>query len=116
MQQLPQELITKALSLTWKTIDDMQEETSFEDMDEENWWYRTIVESKFSIEKFCFFLLSPEFIEKYMPIFIKEFYIWEYNPDYDTSPVTLSYQYYWEAIWEYQKGNSQPLIDLLSKI
>lgn len=51
-------LIDSALKLTGKTMEDM-EEVSGVIYQQEELTYR------FSIEKFCYYLLSPEFVEKY---------------------------------------------------
>lgn len=48
---LDTKLIEKALALTGNTMEYMSEIGIYED--------------SFSIEKFCYYLLSPEFIEKY---------------------------------------------------
>lgn len=64
---LDTQLIEKALGLTWKNMEDMEEVWEIE--------YEWTYDFKFSIEKFCYYLLSPEFIEKYKqhvhPPFIK---------------------------------------------
>lgn len=57
---------------------------------------------KFSIEKFCYYLLSPEFIEKYCEI--------------DDIRPSQWIVIIWWAIYKYQSGNEEPLIELLSKI
>lgn len=101
MQQLPQELIIKALALTWRTIEDMEEP---EFVHRTQWFpelYNWRLNWFLSIEKFCFYLLSPEFIEKYIE---------------DIDWLMFCSREFWETISEHQKGNSQPLIDLLSKI
>lgn len=94
MQQLPQELITKALALTGKTMEEMKEAIHKAN---------TTGKYRFSIEKFCFYLLSPEFIEKYEKITKQKY--WE-----------ITIFEIWESINYYQKGNSQLLKNLLSKI
>ena len=99
MQELPQELISKALALTGKTMEDIKEDV-YHDF---NW------DTNFSIEKFCFFLLSPEFIEKYAIFHLEMWVSW--FSDHEASLFRFS-----KSIYEYQKWNSQPLIDLLSKI
>ena len=93
---IPQELITKALQLTWKTIEDMEITL---------WWVNLAWDycyEELSIEKFCYYLLSPEFIEKYE---------WVEYTDWLNSVVDFAY-----AITDYQKWNNKPLIELLSKI
>jgi hypothetical protein len=57
--EIPKELIEKALFLTEKTPWDMQ---VIWEIDEKT---SQIVE-EFSIERFFYYLLSPEFIEKYL--------------------------------------------------
>lgn len=106
MQQLPQELIIKALALTEKTMEDMIEIT----------WYSTFPKSEseevianrvFSIEKFCFYLLSPDFIEEF-------YYAADMSSEWKST--FLLPEDFWIAINFYQDWNPQPLIDLLSKI
>lgn len=75
--------IEKSLALCWKEYSDM--------------W----------IESYCYFLLSPEFIEKYRDV-IADFY------DFDKTH--LSIELFAKAVWYYQKWNEKPLIELLSKI
>ena len=71
--------------------------------------YEWISDYKFYIEKFCYFLLSPEFVDKY-----KKEYEFAIMDDW------FDLQYYVKefsiAIYEYQSWNEQSLIDLLSKI
>lgn len=97
MEALSCELIEKSLQLTGKTFFDMFEIQSC--------LYNWTPLTEFSIERFCFYLLSPEFIEKYK---IR-------NPIASEKPSWVSYIIGY-AIYEYQSWNSQPLIDLLSKI
>ena len=61
---IPLELIEKALALTGKTMEDMEEMYNAEyarDIDPD---YRY----RFSIEKFCYYLLSPEFLYMYRKV------------------------------------------------
>jgi len=100
METIPTPLIEKALELTGKKMEDMQEPICL------NW----IVDFyNFSIEKFCYYLLSPEFIEKYY----QSQRPW-YTPDQATLDL-MSWEFGY-AIYEYQSGNSEPLVYLLSKI
>lgn len=94
--QLSETLIENALALTGKTMEDMNELTP-ED-------YPKV----FSIEKFCYYLLSPEFIEKYHTRYT-DYPYWDDSKD-------ITYSRFWVAIWKYQKGNHSPLISLLEKI
>ena len=87
-------LIENALKLTGKTMEDM------------DWEYRWNDTEYFSIEKFCYYLLSPEFIYKY---------IWELWLS-DSLSERYNVWLFWNAIYEYQSGNEKPLIELLSKI
>lgn len=91
-------LIEKALALTGKEIEDIQE-WKFDD----NW----VEYQEISIEKFCYYLLSPEFIEKYALI------AYEWNDDHWKNRVSESV---WRAIMQYQLGNVEPLTNLLEKI
>lgn len=91
------ELIEKALKLTWKTMDEMWQIDAC--------LYDWTPISLFSSEKFCYYLLSPEFIEKYktkVPMAMEK-------------PNLVCYIVA-EAIYEHQKWNPEPLIQLLSKI
>lgn len=118
---IPTNLIENALALTGKTMEEMQTITP----DWSNWW--------FSIEKFCFYLLSPEFIEKYRKIYDdSDTYIrdaeWNpiesiYTPKEWGKALTWTACAIWWAIYEYQRKdeefpdwNPEPLISLLEKI
>lgn len=97
-------LIENALALTWKKIYDVSETISYTDNVE------------FSIEKFCYYLLSPEFQYKY-----------HRAQNYNLNTI-LTAREIWYAIYEYQlfiKPNKtsewwawsmETLINLLSKI
>lgn len=97
MEALSCELIEKSLQLTGKTFFDMFEIQSC--------LYNWTPLTEFSIEKFCFYLLSENFIGKY----------WCSHSWHTTRPHNVAHRF-WNAIYEYQSWNSQPLIDLLSKI
>lgn len=88
-------LIENALALTWKSMEDM-EVVSGVIYQQEELTYR------FSIEKFCYYLLSEKFIAKY-------------TYDKDINYLECS-QIFWQAIFEYQVWFEEPLIELLSKI
>ena len=91
---IPQALIERALTLTGKTIDYVQEYDSHG----QNW---------LSIEKFCYYLCSREFLSKY--------YIWPYKyPDRNEIKELIGEFGY--AIMDYQDGMEEPLISLLEKI
>lgn len=91
---IPQALIERALALTWKTIDYVQEYDSHG----QNW---------LSIEKFCYYLLSKPFLEKFY-----------YKADRATEWESLwdMYALFGLAISQYQEGNEEPIISLLEKI
>ena len=57
-ETIPQELIEKALALTGKKIEDMSADV----------YHEFNFYTNFSIEKFCYYLLSPEFIKEYEKI------------------------------------------------
>lgn len=96
---MKQELVVNALALTGRSFDEVMEVVP-------DWgWYDFT--SDFSIEKFCYYLLSPEFIEKY-----NDTIIWKWLHLHMWQVVW----YFWSSIYEYQLWNEQPLIDLLSKI
>lgn len=91
---LSQQLIEKALALTGKTMEDMRADVYHEF----NWY------TNFSIEKFCYYLLSP-WLQKV------------YNDNIEPTWFhTTMYLMFWESIYEYQSGNEEPLEILLSKI
>lgn len=92
-------LIKKSLALTGKTIDGI-EEVNYENV--QKW-------DMFSIEKFSYFLLSPEFIEKYS-IYYLEKWLSKFS-DQETSMFRFA-----KAIYEYQSWNESPLVELLNKI
>lgn len=97
-------LIENALALTWLKL---YWESIIQWIDSD--W--TIKYNIFSIQKFCYYLLSPEFIEKYH----KKLYP---NEVIYTYPWFLHWyvEHFWIAIYEYQSGNEKPLIELLQKI
>lgn len=99
---LDNKLIENALALTGKTMEDMETIDKQKYLQEEPYFEESLFE--FSIEKFYAFLLSPEFIEKYM---------WR---DWDLENRLYFIDSFWTAIYEYQSGNEQPLISLLEKI
>ena len=96
---MEQQLIESALALTWKTMQDMREMTWYDEDAYWEWCPWTYYES--SIEKFWWYLLSPEFIKKYS--YIKNV------------PMNIP-KAFWKAIYEYQSGDESYLIELLSKI
>jgi hypothetical protein len=108
--EIPKELIQSALALCWKSFEDMEEYSVWVDWrDSICWW-----EYEFSYPKFFYYLLSPEFMEKYQ---------WNIHPakNWPNSINAQLYRQYacewiWKAIYEYQKGNSENLIQLLTKI
>ena len=81
---LDNKLIESALQLTGKTMEDVSDEDTSNRL-----WFR--------IDRFCYYLLSPEFIEKYTDtINIKNWY--------DVSDKFLfEIQYDWNA-WEFWKA------------
>ena len=113
---LDNKLIESALQLTGKTMNDMTEP---EFVHRTQWFpklYHWRINWLFSIEKFCYYLLSPEFIEKYTDtINIKNWYdvsdkfLFEIQYDWNAWE-------FWKAVRKYQSWNEQPLIELLTKI
>lgn len=94
-------LIESALWLTGKTMEDFGK------------WNDKALNSFFILDtpKFCYYLLSPEFIEKYI-----ENWEWEVYPrGFDESEFLLRNDIAKWIYW-YQKWAEQPLIYLLSKI
>jgi len=99
---IPTHLIENALNLTGKKIWDIQELK----------WEPTHCETyQFSIEKFSYFLLSPEFIEKYMPILFPFEIIGDIREYYEVTAKD-----FWWPIYQYQSWNPWPLISLLEMI
>lgn len=94
---IPQQLIENALALCDKEIESMVESKNIDYFDES-------LKHEFSIEKFCFFLLSDKFLIAYNHKMID----------------TRQEQHWGNDIWwyiaEYQVGNEKPLQDLLAKI
>ncbi len=81
------------------------------------------------IEKFCYYLLSPEFIEKYAKVTedvpdetghtmntYRKIYSWTQIERIEIEFKAVYYTEIGKAIYEYQSGNEKPLIELLSKI
>ena len=97
---IPKELIEKSLELTWKDMRDMTE-IIWKEYEWEFIWV-------FSIEKYCYYLLSPEFIEKYKKIDDKSKTDWMHESYY--------VRCFAKAIYELQKWDAKHLIHLLSKI
>jgi len=90
---LPTELIQKALDLTGKSMEEMEIVYTWRPL-------AFVV----SIERFCYYLLSEEFIKEY----IKHRWLKESVLDRITS--------FGGAIYEYQSWNPEPIISILSKI
>lgn len=88
--RLSEKLIENALNLTGKTMEDILNDTQ-----------------DYHEQALCYYLLSPEFIEKYDRII--------YPENIDRYPYLQSLRF-WQAITEYQSGNEKPLIELLSEI
>lgn len=99
-QQLDTKLIENALALTWKSMEDM-EIVSWVIYQKEELTYR------FSIEKFCYYLLSKPFLSEYEP------YYWVQFKDSMRYRVWHAFQ---EAITAYQDENEKLLVDLLEKL
>lgn len=96
-------LIEASLALTWRTMEDME-------IDKKDVWWKIVnwllikkYKGNFSIEKFWWYLLSPEFLNTYATKLTE--YHWR-----------LYAKFFAEAIYDYQYWNSEPLIQLLSKI
>lgn len=86
---LDNKLIENALNLTGKTMEDMKELIDLWNND---------AGYCFSIEKFCYYLLSKPFLTEYV-----HKYEWWIDD-------------FWNAIFQYQDWNEKPLKELLSKI
>ena len=92
---IPTNLIQDALILTWKTMEDMNELTP-ED-------YPKV----FSIEKFCYYLISREFIL---------LYFMTCNLEISTKKIEEFNSFMISFIQDFQTWNPKPLISLLEKI
>lgn len=90
-------LIEKALALTDENIEDMMEWVP-----DEIWFWKV-----FSMEKFCYYLLSKPFLSEYEP------YYWVQFKDSMRYRVWHAFQ---EAITAYQDWNDKLLVDLLEKL
>lgn len=106
-------LIENALALTGKTMEDMEEINKSYDkvaciVDYENMDSHFDYFTRFSIKNFCYYLLSPEFIEKYHKRYT-DYPYWDNSED-------ITYGRFWIAIWKYQAGNEKPLTELLQEI
>ena len=107
--RLSETLIENALNLTGKTMEDMKELKIKTPM------RPPVMRWVFCIDKFCYYLLSPSFIEKYAQ---KWLWLWK-----NTYTVSWFSMIIWQATIEYQRRdeeypqwNKTPLIELLSKI
>ena len=94
-------LIEKALALTGKTMEDF------------GFWNEKALNSFFVLDnpKFCYYLLSQEFIEKYIiqTLWLKDYSLAPlYVDDYITE--------LWKAICKYQLWKEKLLVDLLKKL
>jgi hypothetical protein len=91
---IPQDLIIRALALSGKTIEDVSD-------------IKFPIKYELSYPKLFYYLLSPWFLEEYM----------YYVVDTEATPTALVLsESFWRAIYEYQKGNSAPIVELLTKI
>ena len=105
---LDTKLIENALSLCEYMYDDFTDEIYRWDSYSFSWEYCwPKIEQKFSIEKFCYYLLSPCFIEKYQENCINDFESY--------TDIVLS-ELFWRALYLYQLWQKHHLIELLSKI
>ena len=100
-------LIEKALALTGKIMEDMEIFPVYYDWRNERFADDYL---EFSIEKFCYYLLSPKFIEEYYTNTCMT-YPSNNNPIWEM--INMSF---WKAIYKYQSGNEEPLTNLLAKI
>lgn len=100
---IPQALIESALQLTGKTMEEMN---MYYDIPNDLCY-------TFSIEKFWWYLLSHEFIEKYNKNRFKGYQPYIINYEYQNESLKKSI---WVCISDYQSWNETHLIELLSKI
>lgn len=102
MQEIPQDLIIRALELTGKTI------LSVSDIDLNECELDWKPMSYFSMKSFLLYCLSPDFIDKYAEV--------NESISYWTDRDDIAIDLIWRAINQFQKWNPKPIIDLLSKI
>ena len=98
-QPIPDDLIESSLDLCGKTMEDMNKITLHRPL---------IIKESFSIERFCYYLLSLEFIEKYWSEYLD-------GVDWMAFPENLAHSI-GESVYRYQSWDAEPLISLLSKI
>jgi hypothetical protein len=96
---IPQELIDKALALTGKTMEDMNEIDSYDA--NAYWEWCPWIFHRFSYPKFYAYLFEREVVS----------HIWN-----DNESMKDVYFRIWNSITEHQSWNEKPMIDLLSKI
>ena len=99
---MEQKLIESALALTGKTMEDMEvivQEWPCQCSNNTHY-----INWEFSIEKLCYYLLSPSFQDKYYQLF------WSCNDCMNPE------NEFWWAIYEYQSWNEEHLIKLLTPI
>lgn len=97
---MEQKLIESALQLTGKTMEDMEvivQEWPCECKEDTHY-----INWEFSIEKFCYYLISEDFIKSY-----KE------SPGNYGMNIEIDFLY---AIQDYQSWNEEPLIKLLTPL
>lgn len=104
---IPNKLIDKALKLTGKTMEDIEEKYAIYANTTTEFG---IIKYRFSIEKFCYYLLSESFIENYLDA------LYQYAKISKPERLRIIAWRFWDAIFLYQSWNEQPLIDLLTKI
>lgn len=98
---LQTELIQKALDLSGKSMEDMEEEICIP--------YEDTYLQEFSYPKFFYYILDRKFLIKYY----QNNKPW-YTPDVATTDLMAGE--FWYAIMEYQSWNTEPLLELLKKI
>jgi len=99
---IPQELIERALALTGKTMEYIEEISSADWHNDPEYFY------KLSIEKFCYYLLSQLFLARYC----EEVEIYSKINDTDSY---LAWEF-WKAIMLMQWWDKRKLTSLLEKI
>ena len=104
---MKKQLIDNALKLCGKSMEDMNIPRYLWDS-VVNWMAFPEFWEEFSYPKFYAYLLSPEFIENYWNKYWDDVEWIAYPEDY--------YPVFWIAIGKYQKGNIEPIEDLLRKI
>ena len=102
MQPIPQDLIIRALALSGKTMEDMEDKIYM------NNWTPICIWKEFSYPNFFYYLLSQNFLARYSE---------EVDISYKTNDTDMElWKDFLYAMWGYQSWNSASIVELLTKI